>query len=87
MVKSPLLGQTVYVDANTLIYALETPALFSGLQTHFVQPFLRGDQAYRDELDNTCRGVGKAGRKWRCEAGSLLPTAYQAIPCVHRGGR
>lgn len=36
-------GQTVYVDANTLIYALETPELFPGLQTHFVQPFLRGD--------------------------------------------
>src|SRR5665213_3689293 len=43
MVRNPLRGQTVYVDANTLIYALETPGLFPGLQTHFVQSFVRGD--------------------------------------------
>lgn len=43
MVSSLLKGQTVYVDSNTLIYALETPVLFPGLQTHFVEPFLRGD--------------------------------------------
>ena len=43
MVKNPLRGQTVYVDANTLIYAVEAPKLFPGLQKHFVQPFLNGD--------------------------------------------
>jgi predicted nucleic acid-binding protein len=43
MVNSPLQGQTIYVDANTLIYALETPKLFPGLRRHFVNPFLRGE--------------------------------------------
>jgi predicted nucleic acid-binding protein len=43
MVTNPLKGQKVYVDANSLIYAIETPQLFPGLRTQFVQTFLQGD--------------------------------------------
>jgi predicted nucleic acid-binding protein len=43
MVGNPLRGNLLYVDANTFIYALETPNQFPGLKQHFVQPFLQGD--------------------------------------------
>jgi predicted nucleic acid-binding protein len=43
MVANPLTGKTVYVDSNVLIYAVETPELFPGLQTGFAQPLQRAE--------------------------------------------
>ena len=40
MVNGILLGKSVYVDANTLIYAIETPTQFPGLQRQFIEPLL-----------------------------------------------
>jgi predicted nucleic acid-binding protein len=40
---SPLYGQRVYVDTSALIYVIETPHIFPRLQTHFLDPFTRGE--------------------------------------------
>lgn len=40
---SPLFRQRVYVDASALIYAIETPQAYPGLQTNFLELFGRGE--------------------------------------------
>jgi hypothetical protein len=43
MVNPLLIGQRIYVDASALIYAIETPQAYPGLQTQFLDLFARGE--------------------------------------------
>jgi predicted nucleic acid-binding protein len=43
MVAGPLLGKRVYLDANPLIYAFESPKDFPQLATHFLGPLQKGE--------------------------------------------
>lgn len=40
---SPLYKERVYVDSSALIYAIETPQSYPGLQTKFLDLFVRGE--------------------------------------------
>ncbi len=43
MVKNPLVGKRIYLDANPIIYALENPSGFPGLITHLLEPLNRSE--------------------------------------------
>ena len=40
---SPFYGQRVYADTSALIYTIEAPSLYPGLQTQFYDLFKRGE--------------------------------------------